>query len=211
MATYNNTMRVTLIASVALSSFVSVADAFFVSTTPRTRRIGTISIASDVVVGPLRASDFGGSDFASAMPEKPELTFREKLAESATRFTDEIESRLDEGVPPPPELEELRTARDDPDVGPAELALRVYALMIEKGMTYDVHPETGTLSPTEFDIQSNLDVPEVKQEFAYLYEYGMNLIRKGVVGVDTVKEEVLNRLIARTGFSPEEFDKWLGY
>lgn len=78
-------------------------------------------------------------------------------------------------------------------------------------MTYDIDPETGKLSPTQFDIKNNLDVPEVKAEFKHLYEYGMQLIERGLIDIDTVKDVAKTKLISRTGLSPEEFDKWLGY
>ena len=67
------------------------------------------------------------------------------------------------------------------------------------------------LSPTNFDIKNNLDIPEVKSEFAYLYKYGMNLCFAGVIDVEIMKDIVKTRLIQRTGLSPEEFDSWLGY
>ncbi len=78
-------------------------------------------------------------------------------------------------------------------------------------MTYDQDPETGALTYTDYDIKANLETPEVKSEFAYLYKYGMSLIAKGVVDIDTVKSIVKKGLIERTGLSPEEFDEWLGY
>ena len=84
-------------------------------------------------------------------------------------------------------------------------------MKLEQGMTYDQDPETGVLTPTGYDIKSNLDTPEVKSEFSYLYKYGMNLIAKGVVDIDTVKSIVKERLIERTGLSPEEFDEWMGF
>ncbi|KAL9186139.1 hypothetical protein ACHAXT_005377 [Thalassiosira profunda] len=157
----------------------------------------------------LQMSDFG-SDFASAMPEKPQQSMKEKLEESATSFIADMSSRLADGVDPPPEMEALREARDgDSDEG--TLALRVYELMIEQGMRYDIDPETGRLSPTQFDIKKNLDVPEVKAEFKHLYSYGMELIKRGLLSLDTGKEVVTKRLIDRTGLTPEEFDNWLGY
>ena len=82
---------------------------------------------------------------------------------------------------------------------------------LEQGMTYDIDPETGMLGPTNFDIKNNLDVPEVKAEFNHLYSYGMQLIQRGLVDLETCKGVVEKRLIARTGLTPEEFDKWLGY
>jgi len=150
------------------------------------------------------------SDFASAMPEKPEQTMKEKLEDSATKFILDLEARLADGVAPPPELEALRKARDD-DSDEKTLALKIYELMIEQGMCYDIDAETGKLSPTQFDIKNNLDIPEVKQEFAHLYQYGMQLISRDLLDVDVAKECVKTRLIERTGKTPEEFDSWLGY
>ena len=107
-------------------------------------------------------------------------------------------------------MESLQQARDA-DADEKILAIKIYELMIEQGMTYDINPETGRLSPTEFDIKNNLEIPEVKSEFKQLYEYGMQLIQRGLIGMDDCKEIVKSRLIDRTGLSPEEFDKWLGY
>jgi hypothetical protein len=108
--------------------------------------------------------------------------------------------------------------------------------MIEKGMMYDEEPETGkerylgmvsvqretspyinifpttgTLTPTEFNVKENLDIPEVRDEFSHLYKYGMMMMSQGLVTADEIKTTVLERLIKRTGLEPEEFDKWLGY
>lgn len=150
------------------------------------------------------------SDFPSAMPEKPELSVREKMAEAATEFITTLTSRLADGVEPPPELEALRKARDS-DADVKVLATLIYELMIEQGMLYDQDPDDGSMSPTDFDIKSNLDVPEVKKEFLYLYKYGMNMIKNGLIETEDAKTIVKERLIDRTGLSPEEFDKWLGY
>jgi hypothetical protein len=150
------------------------------------------------------------SDFESAMPEKPVLSIEEQMYEKATAFIVDIEGRLGEGVEPVPELEALRKSRDN-EADQFEMAIKIYELMIEQGMVYDQQPETGILTPTEFDIKGGLDIPEVKNEFAYLYKYGMNLCSSGVIDIDDMKEIVKSRLIARTGLTPEEFDSWLGY
>ena len=152
-------------------------------------------------------SDF---DFPSAMPEKPELTVEEKLYQSADDFLANIDSALVDKSTAPPELEELREARDAK--APAkEITIKIYNLMIERAMRYDEDPDTGSLTPTGFDIPNNLDVPEVKKEFSHLYSYGMMLMNRGMIEGETLKEIVIERLIKRTGLSPEEFDKWLGY
>ena len=132
------------------------------------------------------------------------------MQQAATGFIADLEARLGKGVDPPPELEELRTARDE-GADPSTLALKVYILMIEQGMLYDSDPDTGVMTPTNFNIKEGLEIPEVKQEFDYLYKYGISLIQRGAVDAEVIKEEVKKRLISRTGLSPEEFDKWLGY
>lgn len=151
------------------------------------------------------------SDFASAMPEKPEQTFSDRMVESATQFIAQLEASLGDDVTPPPELEALREARDSPNTEVTELVQRVYELMIEQSMLYDLDPETGKRTPTEWNIIDNLEEPQVKSEFDYLYKYGMNLATRGLMDVDVLKEIVSQRLIPRTGKTPEEFDAWLGY
>ncbi len=151
------------------------------------------------------------SDFGTAMPEKPKQTLAEMLNESATNFIVTLESRLAEGVEAPPELEKLRSARDSSDTNEKEMVKLIYELMIEQGMCYDEDAETGKLSPTDFDIPNNLEVPEVKQEFSHLYKYGMGLVQQNMMDVETCKSVVEARLIKRTGLTPQKFDEWLGY
>ena len=111
----------------------------------------------------------------------------EKMQESADSFIASMTNALGEGVAPPMELDALRKARAS-GAGMKELATRIYELMIERGMLYDEEPETGTLTPTEFDIKSNLDVTEVKDEFFYLYKYGMMLALDDMV-MTTINDE----------------------
>jgi hypothetical protein len=87
----------------------------------------------------LRMSDF---DFPSAMPEKPQLTLDEKIAQSADEFIQTTSSAFGEGVEEPPELDALRQALKN-GANTNEIALRIYELMIERGMMYDEDPETG--------------------------------------------------------------------
>jgi hypothetical protein len=155
----------------------------------------------------LYMSDF---DSTSAMPEKTQLTLEQRIEESADYCVETMTNALGEGVEAPPELKALKQACAD-GAGVSQLNLMIYELMIERGMLYDEAPETGTLTLTEFDIKDNLDVEEVKDEFFYLYSYGMQLIDQGFLTTDDVKIAVLERLIPRTGLSPEEFDTWLGF
>eukprot|EP00567_Pseudictyota_dubia_P011890 CAMPEP_0197459040 /NCGR_PEP_ID=MMETSP1175-20131217/50248_1 /TAXON_ID=1003142 /ORGANISM="Triceratium dubium, Strain CCMP147" /LENGTH=186 /DNA_ID=CAMNT_0042993809 /DNA_START=85 /DNA_END=642 /DNA_ORIENTATION=+ len=148
----------------------------------------------------------GGSDFASAMPEKPQMSMEERMATSADTYYNYIKGNLGEGVPDPPELIALKDATDS-GADTKVLAARMYELMCEQGMIYD-RDEEGTLTPTQFVIKENLDIPEVKAEFDYLYRYGMNLIQQGLIDVDAVKDIVKGKLIDRTGKTPEDFDEW---
>jgi hypothetical protein len=150
------------------------------------------------------------SDFATAMPSKPELSPYEKLVERGREYADRIRSYLGEGVEEPKELTVLEDACQN-KADSETLAIRIYELMIEEGMLYDKNPETAMLTPTSYDIPSNLDVPEVKSEFKYLYSYGMSLIVNGMITMENVKGIVQTRLISRTGLEPEEFDAWLGF
>mmetsp|Transcript_5678 Transcript_5678/g.8406 ORF Transcript_5678/g.8406 Transcript_5678/m.8406 type:complete len:204 (+) Transcript_5678:21-632(+) len=200
--------------SVAASIFIASAatsSAFSITTRHQLRSLSLCPSKPHVSnVSPRNTRLSMESDFASGMPEKPEVSLQEQLIESATTFIADIENRLGEGVEAPPVLEELRTARDDNADVPV-LTAKIYELMIEQGMTYDQDPDTGALTTTTYDVKANLEIPEVKSEFAYLYKYGMTLIAKGVVDVDTVKSIVTERLIERTGLTPEKFDEWLGY
>ena len=134
----------------------------------------------------------------------------ERLFQSADEFLDTMDNALADKSTAPPELEALREAREA-KADPKDMTIKIYSLMIERAMLYDEDAETGTLTPTGFDIPNNLDVPEVKKEFAHLYSYGMMLMNRGMLDGETLKEIVIERLIKRTGLSPEEFDKWLGY
>ena len=147
------------------------------------------------------------------MPEAPKLSKREFLLQAAENCLATVRGSLGDGVEPVPEIATLEKMieSEESDVSDEELSMAIYELMIERGMTYDEDPDTGILTPTNFNIQENLDVPEVQAEFGYLYNYGMNLISKGLVSTDNMKKIVTERLIARTGKTPEEFDAWLGY
>mmetsp|Transcript_27316 Transcript_27316/g.78659 ORF Transcript_27316/g.78659 Transcript_27316/m.78659 type:complete len:206 (-) Transcript_27316:217-834(-) len=155
----------------------------------------------------LKMSDF---DFPSAMPEKPQQSVEEKLQQSADDFITSMTAALGDDVEAPPELEELKKLRENDSTEASTLALKIYELMIERGMRYDENTD-GSLTPTQFVIQDNLDVKEVQDEFGYLYKYGMMLLSKGLLTEEQVKTTVVDRLIARTGKTPEEFDAWLGY
>lgn len=144
------------------------------------------------------------------MPEKPTLTVAEDLQQKSENFVLDIRGKLADGVAEPPEIAALEEACRSDNV--QEISKRLYELLIEVGMSYDKDPTMGNMTPTNFtDIPGNLEEPAVKSEFSYLYRYGMGLIANELLDVDDVKAIVHERLIQRTGLSPEEFDQWLGF
>lgn len=144
------------------------------------------------------------------MPEKPEQTMEEKLNESADDFILNLENAIVDKSTAPPELDTLREARKN-NASATDITKLIYELMIERAMRYDEDLDTGSLTPTGFDIPNNLDIPEVKSEFKHLYSYGMALMNRDMMDGEVLKEIVIERLIKRTGLTPQEFDKWLGY
>ena len=191
------------------NSFVIVSSSFITKNEGTTGRESTTLLSSSN--DPFSSSDFGSSDFGTAMPPKPVMTIEEKLLQSATEFIVSLESQLSAGVRPPPELENLREARDDETSTKQYISQCIYELMIERGMLYDIDPTDNTLSPTNFNIQDNLAIPEVQKEFKFLYDYGMKMIKNGLIEGEVCKKIVVERLVKRTGLTPEEFDEWLGF
>jgi len=157
------------------------------------------------------------SDFASAMPEKPPVSQDEHVLTSGRNFVAHFRSSLGEGVSEPPELTRLdelcnNNSDDKHKDSTKQITVTMYELMIEAGMLYDKDPDTGVMTPTTFtDIPAHLDVPEVQHEFRYLYNYGMNLISNQLLDVETAKAIIEERLVKRTGLTPQKFDEWLGY
>lgn len=174
------------------------------------------------------------SDFTSAFPFPPNvtqqqlMTVEERIVKQADDFCRQVRGALGIDVEPPPELLQLEdelesldmtttTTTDEPASSSTSsqthrLAKLMYELMIECGLRYDKDPETGIMTPTQFDdIPSYLDIPEVQKEFYHLYSYGIQLITLNLLTIDEVKEIAQTRIIPRTGLEPTEFDAWLGF
>ena len=80
-----------------------------------------------------------------------------------------------------PELALLKDSLTDPDPNSTvvDIMKLVYKLMIKRVMLYDEDTDTGALTSTRFtDLPNNLENPEVKQRFVYLYNYGMALLQQ---------------------------------
>ncbi|KAL7565389.1 hypothetical protein ACA910_003583 [Epithemia clementina (nom. ined.)] len=151
------------------------------------------------------------SDFASAFPSNTTLSFSERIVQQADDFIRQVRGGLGDQVEAPPELTVLEEAVEAGETNPQLLSKLMYELMVECGLSYDKDPETGIMTPTQFDIPQNLDVPEVKKEFFHLYTYGMQLISLNLLTLDEVKDICQTRMIPRTGLEPAEFDAWLGF
>ena len=175
----------------------------------------SILVDADVIFddGEAKSVDVVISDATDTNSINVEILKKESFLNDAKQLIESIENGLAAGGVdvPPPELVALKSAVDDISTTSHLLSKRIYELLIEKGMRYDLDPATGRLSPTEFDIKKNLETPAVKNEFRRQYSYGMQAAMTGILDVECVKEIVLDRLIKRTGLAPEEFDKWLGF
>lgn len=125
----------------------------------------------------------------------------------AFEYARQIQTQIEDGVKPPAELDSLIKATESGADGKT-LAKLIYVVMIEVGMCYDLNGDQS-LTPTRFVVLENLQIPEVKREFSYLYTYGMNLAQMEMIEVDDLREIVVERLIKRTGMEPREFDSWL--
>lgn len=153
------------------------------------------------------------SDATDTKSINVEMLQRESFLRDARHLIESTENGLTLGGVDvfPPELDALKHAVDDSSTTAPILSQRIYELLIEKAMRYDLDPATGRMTPTEFNIKENLDVPAVKNEFFRQYSFGMQAAMTGVLDIEKVKEIVVERLINRTGLTPEEFDKWLGF
>jgi hypothetical protein len=160
-----------------------------------------------------KAAEVVVSDATDTKSINVEILQKESFLKDASNLIESMEKGLASGGVDvaPPELEALKCAVEDSSTTASLLSQRIYELLIEKGMRYDLDPPTGRLTPTEFNIKENLDIPAVRNEFFRQYSFGMQAAMTGVLDVEKVKEIVLERLIKRTGLSPEEFDKWLGF
>ena len=151
------------------------------------------------------------SDFASAFPTTVNRTFAERILQQGDDFVRQVRGSLAADVAEPPELLALEEAVESNSQDVQHLSQCMYELMIECGLQYDKDPETGVMTPTQFDIPQNLNVPEVKKEFFHLYTYGMQLISMKLLTMDQVKTIAQERIIPRTGLEPQAFDEWLGF
>ena len=151
------------------------------------------------------------SDFASAFPTAVNRTFAERILQQGDDFVRQVRGSLASDVAEPPELLALEEAVESNSQDVPHLSQCMYELMIECGLQYDKDPETGIMTPTQFDIPQNLNVPEVKKEFFHLYTYGMQLISMNLLTMDQVKTIAQERIIPRTGLEPQAFDEWLGF
>lgn len=181
------------------------------------------------------------SDFVSTFLPNVNMTYAERIVKQADDFCRQVRGSLGPNVEGPPELLVLEqaveesfpptmttttttgddsVAKKDKDDNKAEmdhskrLARLMYELMIECGLQFDKDPDTGIMTPTQFDnafIQENLDLPEIKDEFFHLYTYGLQLISMNVLTLDEVRDIAQTRIIPRSGLDPPAFDAWLGF
>jgi hypothetical protein len=171
---------------------------------------GTITVITDPVDVEVIVSD--AEDTKSL---NRDVLQKQSFVRDANDLLRSMKDGLQKGGDKDDEIEEMKAlqqAIDDPSSSASLLSQRIYELLIEKGMRYDLDTDTGALTKTQFsDLTELLDNRAVKNEFFRLYSFGMQAAATGVLDVETVKSIVEDRLVSRTGLSPLEFDKWLGF
>ena len=69
---------------------------------------------------------------------------------------------------------------------------------------------SATLVPDEENACLDPSVPEVKQQFQYLYQYGFSLFAQGLLTEESLPRVVQSELCDRLGMDGEAFEAWLG-
>lgn len=222
VTTFAFAVLVTVIASVTVEGFAPLALAIQQSrrhssvrpfalvaatATATDEEDGAILVATDVEVIVSDADD-------TKSVNRDQLQ-KEAFLKDAAQLIESFQDGLAKGgadADLPEEAVALQTAMDDPASSVALLSQRIYEFMIEKAMRYDLNPATGALTPTKFtDLQNMLGNVAVKNEFFRQYSFGMQAAMTGVLDVETVQDVVQERLISRTGLTPDAFDAWLGF
>ena len=94
-----------------------------------------------------------------------------------------------------------------------DIGEKMFALLCYQTCFIRVEGE-GTESPTLVPDEENacLDpaVPEVKQQFQYLYQYGFSLFAQGLLTEESLPRVVQSELCDRLGMDGEAFEAWLG-
>ena len=126
------------------------------------------------------------------------------IAERATAAIDTIMGMMGEGVDPPTSLIDLKNSVSAGD--PMDIGDKMYLLLCEQSLDYDL--VDGTMVKSTLDY-SNKDDPKVKEKIGYVYSYGINMYKMGLVSGDRLKDAVLSKVASRVSMTGEELDKWL--
>ena len=62
--------------------------------------------------------------------------------------------------------------------------------------------------PTAVDY-SNTDDEKVREKMAYIYQYGISMLKRGYISQDALMDAVLTKIASRVGMTGEQFDQWL--
>ena len=89
---------------------------------------------------------------------------------------------------------------------PATITQRLYELMVEQTLDYDVADEKLVLTAVDY---ANRDDEAVREKLSYIYRYGITMYQKEMIAKEPLMTIVLERIASRVGMNGEEFDQWL--
>ena len=130
------------------------------------------------------------------------------MADLSAQAIDQMLSMLEEGVDPPPSLMQLKVSLTEEDE--AAMRTNIYLLLVDQSLDYDTVEKDGmvVLVPTVVDYM-NAEDPVVKEKMKYVYSYGIQMYKRGIIEAEQLKKIVLDRLAGRIGMDGPTFDRYL--
>ncbi len=133
----------------------------------------------------------------------------EQAVEQAVAYADSTFGMLADGAVPPRSLARLKEAIRDVDQSADPLPLRaaIFDVLIDQTLDYEV--EGDKLVPSSLLDYSVTTDDRVVEKMRYLYTYGLNMLRAGMIAEDALTQLVTEKLCARVGLDGPAFDAWL--
>ena len=151
---------------------------------------------------PLRPAARNAATAAVRMQDEPPAP--ENLGETATAAMDSIMQMLSDEAEPPKNLIAVKNAVSGGDA--LAIGEALYLLLAEQALDYDM--KDGMMYPTAVDY-SNTDDEKVREKMAYIYQYGISMLKRGYISQDALMDAVLTKIASRVGMTGEQFDQWL--
>jgi len=127
------------------------------------------------------------------------------VAEAAQTSIDNVLQMLSPDVEPPKSMLPLKEAISGGDT--LVIGAALYDMLIEQTLDYDVTEEKKMVASTRD--YSKTDDPLVKEKIGYVYTYGINMLKRGLIAEDAVRDIVVGKICSRVGMDGAELDQWL--